>query len=106
MVVNKFYGKRWENIKAEEMFRTLGMIMKMSLVQIRYGGTKECFILTRKVYPSCSKPVVVNAVNRDEWVDRQLAYGRFIQIHACLHPELDVPDIDDKCHQLCAKLKA
>jgi hypothetical protein len=69
VVDNKFYGKRRENIKVEEKFWTLGVIMKMSLVQIRYGGIKEYFIPTRKVYLSCSKPVVVNAVNTDEWVD-------------------------------------
>jgi hypothetical protein len=100
-VVNtKFFGKRWENTKVEEKFWTLGMIMKISLVQIRYSGIKEYFIPTRKVYLSSSKPVVVDAVNIDESVDGQLTYGWFIQIHAYLCLQLDVSDIDDKCHQL------
>ena len=36
-------------VKAEEMFWTLGMITKMSLVHIRYGGIKEYFTPTRMV---------------------------------------------------------
>jgi hypothetical protein len=51
------------------MFWTLGMNMKISLVQIRYGGLKDYFIPTKKAYPSGSKPVVVNAVKTYEWVD-------------------------------------
>jgi hypothetical protein len=66
VVDNKFYGKKWDNICMEEMLWTSGMIMKMSLINIQYGGIWEYFIPTKKIYPSCLKPVVVKGANSEE----------------------------------------
>ena len=49
-VGNKFYGSDWTNINVEEMFHTLGMILKMSLVNIRLGGINAYINPLKKLY--------------------------------------------------------
>ena len=49
LVGNRFYGLDWKNITIEEMFHTLGMILKMSLVNICLGGLKAYFNPIKKL---------------------------------------------------------
>lgn len=53
LVGNKFYGSDWKNITIEEMFHTFGMILKMSLVNISFGGLKAYFNPIKKLYIAC-----------------------------------------------------
>ena len=77
------------------MYRTFGMILEMSLVHIRYGGIKEYFIPTKKIYPSCANPIDIIGVNSDDWLSDKLTYVRLFQIRAALHPEIGQSEIDD-----------
>jgi hypothetical protein len=81
------------------MYWTLGMFMKMNLVNIRYGGIRNYFIPIKTVFPSC-QPIQVNGFDTDQWFNHRFAYGRFIQIQAALSPEFGETNISDKCHQL------
>ena len=54
------------------MYWTLGMILKMSLVYIQYGGIKEDFIAVKKIYPSCPNQIGSIGVNTDDWVKTHL----------------------------------
>jgi hypothetical protein len=103
-VGNKFYGSDLKNITVEEMFHTLGMILKMSLVNIRLGGLKTYFNPLKKLYISCDKVIKLRSIERN-WTYEHLRYKRFLQIRAALHPEDGVSEIGDKCHQLRATLQ-
>jgi hypothetical protein len=94
-----FYGKEWRNIRVEEMYWTLGMILKMSLINFHFGGIKNYFVPLKRVYPT-SQGVDVLGLNTTEWYNRRFSYGRFIQIRAALRPEFGDSNISDKCHQL------
>ncbi len=99
LVGYSFYGKEWRNIRVEEMYWTLGMILKMSLINFNFGGIRNYFIPMKKVYPT-SKGVDVLGLNSTEWYNRKFSYGRFIQIRAAIRPEFGETNISDKCHQL------
>ena len=40
LVGYSFYGKEWRNIRVEEMYWSLGMILKMSLINFNFGGIR------------------------------------------------------------------
>jgi hypothetical protein len=105
LVGNKFYGSDWKNITVEEMFHTLGMILKMSLVNIRLGGLKAYFNPLKKLYISCDDMIELSSIETN-WTDERLTLKRFLQIRAALHPEIGVSDIGDKCHQLRAAIQS
>jgi hypothetical protein len=105
VVNNKFYGSKWENIWFEEMYWALGMIMIMSLVHIGFGGIKQYFNQINKMYPSCTNPVEIIAINTKNCCDSRLTCVRFIQICAALHPEIVESEIEDMCHQLHAAIQ-
>ena len=104
LVGNRFYGSDWKNITVEEMFHTLGMILKLSLVNIRLGGLKAYFNPIKKLYISCDVVIELNTIETN-WTDERLTYKRFLQIRATLHPKNGVSDIGDKCHQLRAAIQ-
>ena len=79
MVGNKFYGSDWKNITVEEMFRMLGMILKMSLVNICLGGLKAYFNPLKKLYISCDKVIELRSIKMN-WTDKHLTYKCFLQI--------------------------
>ena len=76
LVGNKFYGSEWKNITVEEMYHTLGMILKMSLVTIRLGGLKAYLNIEKKIYLSCDKAIDLKSVETN-WTNEQLTYKCF-----------------------------
>ena len=84
----KWYGSDWRPIRTEEMYWTLGMVLKMSMIQICYGGIRECFIPWNKIYPSCNHPIDLKGIHTNGWTHSDFTYGRFLKICAALHPEM------------------
>jgi len=79
LVGNKFYGSDWKNITVKEMLHTLGMILKMSLVNICLGGLKAYFNPFKKLYISCDKVIELRIIEMN-WADELLMYKCFLQI--------------------------
>ena len=104
LVGNRFYGSDWKNITVEEMFHILGMILKMSLVNICIGGLKAYFNPIKKLFISCDDVIKLKTIETN-WTDERLMYKRFLQIRAAIHPEDGVSEIGDKCHQLRAAIQ-
>jgi hypothetical protein len=62
LVGNRFYGSDWKNITIAEMFHTLGMILKMSLVNIRLSGLKVYFNPIKKLFISCDDVIDLKTI--------------------------------------------
>ena len=75
-----------------------------SLVSICLGGLKAYFNPIKKLYISCDDVINLKTIETN-WTDERLAYKRFLQIRAAIHPEDGVPEIGDKCHQLRAAIQ-
>jgi len=103
-VGNKFYGSDWKNITVKEMFHTLGMILKMNLVNICLGGLKAYFNPIKKLYISCDEVIELRTIEMN-WTYERLTYKFFLQIRAALHSEDGVLEIGNKCHQLRAAIQ-
>ena len=86
LVGHRFYGSDWKNITVEETFHTLGMILKMSLVNIRLGGLKAYFNPIKKLYISYDDVITLKTIETN-WTDERLMYKRFLRIRAAIHPE-------------------
>ena len=82
----------------------MGMILKMSLVNICLGGLKAYFNPINKLYISCDDVIKLKTIETN-WTDERLMYKRFLQIRAAIHPEVGVLEIGDKCHQLRAAIQ-
>jgi hypothetical protein len=103
-VGNKFYGSDWKNITVKEMFHTLGMILKISLVNICLGGLKAYFNPIKKLYISCDEVIELRTIEMN-WTYERLTYKCFLQIRAALHSEDGVLEIGNKCHKLRAAIQ-
>jgi len=104
LVGNRFYGSDWKNITIAEMFHTLGMILKMSLVNIRLSGLKVYFNPIKKLFISCDDVIDLKTIETN-WTDERLTYKHFLQIRPAIHPEEGVSEVGDKCRQLRAAIQ-
>jgi hypothetical protein len=78
-LVGNIYGSDWKNITVEEMFHTLGMILKMSLVNIHLGGLKAYFNPLKKLYISWDEVIELRSIKMN-WTDEHLKSKSFLQI--------------------------
>lgn len=59
---SKFYKQDWKSITIEEMFHTLGLILKMSLVSICLGRIMAYFNPITKLYIFCGESIELKTV--------------------------------------------
>ena len=96
----RFLGMQWRNITTKEMYRFLGILLKISLSPIDGGGYEAYFKSENKFI--CG----VEIQNTCGFAIRYMSITRFKQIRAALHPENSVYAMGgDKCYQLRSTLR-
>lgn len=99
---NQFAGSLWKPIQVQEMFRALGIILKMSIDNRQVGGLSSYFSPPHELCsgPGHSTPVI----GFTSWASDVMPEYRFRQIRAALYPEIQKTSVQDKCHQLRASI--
>ncbi len=101
-VGNRFFGTIWTPITVQEMYRALGIILKMSIDCRQLGGIQSYFSPPREILSGPGESTEIDGFSG--WAADIMSYFRFRQIRAALRPELDHSSVGDKCHQLRASL--
>ena len=97
---NQFAGSLWKPIHVQEMYRALGIILKMSIDNCQVGSLLSYFFPPHELCSSPGHSTPVTGLT--SWAADVMPEYRFRQIHAALHPELQKTSVQDKCHQLRA----
>ena len=101
-VGNRFAGTLWTPITVQEMFRALGIILKMSIDCRQLGGIQSYFSPPRELLSGPGESTEIDGFTG--WAADVMTDYRFRQIRAALRPELDHSSVGDKCHQLRASI--
>ena len=100
---NLHNGLVWKDITIEEMYRFLGIMLKISLSPVDGGGYATHFANEDKVICADTRrnPVTIKIGNSKGWAQHMLPFSRFRQIRGAFHPEDKVASYGkDKCYQL------
>ena len=99
---NRFAGTIWTPITVQEMFRALGIILKMSIDCRQLGGIQSYFSPPRELLSGPGESTEIDGFTG--WAADVMTDYRFRQIRAALRPELDHSSVGDRCHQLRASI--
>ncbi len=82
----------------KEMYRFLGLLLKMSLVAGDVEGYKSLWypLMHVNISPTCQ----IEVEDYPGWAGKYMQFRRFAQIRAAFHPESAENKLDDKCHQI------
>ena len=102
----KIHHERWRNIEVEEMYRFLGIMLKISLSPVDAGGYVAYFNKEdNSIRYNSAKPAMKIANSRG-FASDYMTLGRFRQIRMAYHPEDKLKgDGGDKCYQIRNALK-
>ncbi len=93
-----FCRMMWKNISVTEMYRFLGILLKMSLVGGNVEGYKSLWYPPTRINisPTCQ----IDVSDYPGWAGKNMLFRRFVQIRVAFHPESTKNKLDDKCHQI------
>jgi len=100
---NRYCNEDWRDISTGEMYRFLGIMLKISLSTVDGGGYAAYFSQEDKVIYADSgrKPITMTIGNSKGWAHEVMKFNRFKQIRGAFHPEDKTAGIGkDKCYQL------
>jgi hypothetical protein len=100
---NKFLGLKWDNITKAEMYRFLGIILRISMNERDSGGYKAYFTQDNKVLHTGVGPGHESheIPGTKGWASRYMSLRRFQQICAAFHPENVSAGLGgNKCYQI------
>ena len=93
-----FIGHKWENIRAGEMIRFFGIMLRISLEPRKMGGYCTYFADNTTLHLDSNYSVQLRGYNA--WAKEIMPLIRFKQIRSAFHPETGESECGDKCHQL------
>ena len=102
----RFHGEKWRTIEVYEMYRFLGIMLKISLSPVDSGGYQSYFGKsdTSIRYNSSSPPLSI--ANSRGFAQDYMTLARFRQIRMAYHPEeKSKGDGGDKCYQIRNAIK-
>jgi len=100
---NRHCNDDWHDIATQEMYRFLGIMLKMSLSNVDGGGHGAYFAEDDKVTHADSgrKPITITIAHSKGWAHGVMKFNLFKQIRGAFHPEDKTAGIGkDKCYQL------
>ena len=93
-----FIGHKWENIRAGEMIRFFGIMLRISLEPRKMGGYSTYFADNTTLHLDSNYSVKLRGYNA--WAKEIMPLICFKQIRSAFHPEAGESECGDKCHQL------
>jgi len=100
---NRYCNIVWKDMSIEEMYRFLGIMLKISLASVDGGGYAAYFAEEDKIIYADSgrNPRTISVANSKGWAQHIMSLNRFKQIRGSFHPEDKVASLGkDKCYQL------
>ena len=101
--VQKYHNHLWKPITIDDMYKFLGVTLKISLASIDGGGYVAYFIPEDKTLHTGTgrhaRKITINGSRG--WAQAYMPLWRFKQIRGAFHPENKVASLNkDKCYQL------
>ena len=98
-----FHGERFKEIKVWEMYRFLGILLRISLQPMTTGGYKQYFSKSNfKVHVDSKGSNTVEVPMTAGWASQYMSLRRFLQIRGCFHPNYNDPDRQAGGKYVCA----
>lgn len=98
---NRYHHLAWKPITTQEMFRFLGIMLKISLQPMDAGGYKAYFSGNNIFVDPGGKVDVLEIEGTRHIVSKYMTLNRFMQIRGAFHPEDKSASMGgDKCYQL------
>ncbi|CAB9519499.1 unknown protein [Seminavis robusta] len=98
---NRWHGVRWEDISIEEMYRFLGIMLKISMFPVDDGGYEAYFRKENKYISPGGGAQPMEIYGSSDWAHQYMTLSRFKQIRGAFHPEDKSVGLGgDKCYQL------
>jgi len=98
---NHYNGLEWSDITVAEMYRFLGIMLKISLSSVAAGGCVAYFTSKDKVLfaDTGRQPRTIQIANSQGWAQNVMSLKRFKQIRGTFHPEDKLVSLGkDKCY--------
>ena len=96
-----YHSQRWKDVTIQEMYRFLGILLKMSLNPVDGGGYTAYFQTTNVTYNLGPDVPPVEIEDSRGFAVKYMTLNRFRQIRGAFHPENKVAAAGggDKCYQ-------
>jgi hypothetical protein len=97
----RYHSLKWKNIKVQETAVFIGILLRMSLSPMDYGGYAAAFSEEDQCIRFSDDNDPITLVGTASFIRKYMSLNRFRQIRGCFHPEDKKQGLGgDKCYQL------